>query len=75
MQSLSLLPWAVVVSVLIQSGMVLLWIGRAAARLDMVERRMGEQAGVVERLARLEEQALAGRAALERIEAKLALEL
>ena len=65
------LPWAVVVTLAIQTAFVLLWVGRAGARLDMMEARLEQQAGVAERLARLEEQAVATRASLERIEVKL----
>jgi|GEM_PF-1272059 len=65
-------PLAVVVTVVIQTAFVLLWVGRAGARLDMMEQRLEQQAGVNERLARLEEQAFAQRATLDRIETKLA---
>jgi len=64
-------PLAVVVTVVIQTAFVLLWVGRAGARLDMLEQRIEQQAGVSERLARLEEQAFAQRATLDRIENKL----
>ncbi|BBF80828.1 MULTISPECIES: hypothetical protein [Asticcacaulis] len=61
----------VIVTIVLQSAAALMWFGRASARLDTLEARLQQQAGVVERLARLEEQALATRAALSRIEAKL----
>ncbi len=64
-------PLAVIVTVIIQTAFVLLWVGRAGARLDMMEARLEHQAGVNERLARLEEQAFAQRATLDRIETKL----
>ncbi len=64
-------PLAVIVTVIIQTAFVLLWVGRAGARLDMMEARLEQQAGVNERLARLEEQAFAQRATLDRIETKL----
>lgn len=64
-------PLAAVVTVVIQTAFVLLWVGRAGARLDMMEQRLEQQAGVNERLARLEEQAFAQRATLDRIETKL----
>lgn len=64
-------PVAVVVTVIVQTACVLLWVGRASARLDMMEQRLEQQAGVNERLARLEEQAFAQRATLDRIESKL----
>ncbi len=66
-----IVPVGVVVTLIVQTGFVLVWVGRAAARLDMMESRIAQQAGVVERLARLEEQAVAQRASLERIELKL----
>lgn len=64
-------PVSVAVTVVVQAGFVLLWVGRAGARLDIMEARLEQQAGVAERLARLEEQAMAQRAALDRIEVKL----
>lgn len=70
----TLVPLSVVVTVVIQTAFVLLWVGRASARLDMLEARFEQQAGVSERLARLEEQAVAQRASLDRIEAKLSRE-
>jgi len=66
-----IVPISVVVTVIVQTALVLLWVGRAGARLDMMETRLEQQQGVAERLARLEEQALAQRAALDRIEHKL----
>lgn len=64
-------PWAVIVAVALQAAGALLWAGQAAARIDELQSRIEAQAPVAERLARLEEQAVATRAALERIEAKL----
>jgi hypothetical protein len=72
---LQAIPLSVVVTVIIQTAFVLLWVGRAGARLDIMEARLEQQAGVAERLARLEEQAVAQRAALDRIETKLDREL
>lgn len=46
----------------------LIWAGGAAARIATLEARVGEQRAVAERLARLEEQSLATRRAVERIE-------
>ena len=66
-----MVPLAGVITVVIQTAFVLLWVGRAGARLDMLEQRIEQQAGVSERLARLEEQAFAQRATLDRIETKL----
>ncbi|MGN6208642.1 hypothetical protein [Asticcacaulis sp.] len=64
-------PVAAVITIVIQTAFVLLWVGRAGARLDMMEQRLEQQAGVNERLARLEEQAFAQRVTLDRIETKL----
>ncbi|MGN6424067.1 MAG: hypothetical protein ACTHLA_12220 [Asticcacaulis sp.] len=66
-----IVPVSAVVTVIVQTAFVLLWVGRAGARLDIMEARLEQQQGVAERLARLEEQALAQRASLERIEHKL----
>lgn len=49
----------------------LVWAGGAAARIATLEDRVGEQRLVAERLARLEEQGIATRAAVERIEKRL----
>ena len=49
----------------------LVWAGGAAARIATLETRVGEQRLVAERLARLEEQGVATRAAVERIETRL----
>ncbi len=62
---------AVILALIIQTGAALLWAGGAAERIAAVERRMERQSGVNERLARLEAQADANRASLQRIEAKL----
>ena len=47
-----MVPLAAVITVVIQTAFVLLWVGRAGARLDMLEQRIEQQAGVAERLAR-----------------------
>jgi alkylation response protein AidB-like acyl-CoA dehydrogenase len=47
------------------------WAGGAAARIATLEQRVGEQRLVAERLARLEAQGEATRAAVERIERRL----
>ena len=60
-----------IVAIVLQAAAALMWAGRASARLDDMQRRLDTQAPVAERLARLEEQAGATRAALDRIEAKL----
>ena len=62
---------AVLLALMIQTGAALLWAGGAAERIAAVERRMDRQSNVNERLARLEAQADASRASLQRIEAKL----
>ncbi len=65
------IPWAVIAAVAVQTAAALIWAGGAAARIETLESRVAEQRLVSERLARLEEQAVATRAALERIEAGL----
>ncbi|KSB91287.1 hypothetical protein AS593_20115 [Caulobacter vibrioides] len=62
---------AVLVAVTLQAAAALMWAGRASARIDELQKRLDAQAPVAERLARLETQAEATRAALVRIEAKL----
>jgi outer membrane murein-binding lipoprotein Lpp len=62
---------AVIVAVVLQAGGALLWAGQAAARIDELESRVEAQGPLAERMARLEEQASAARAALDRIERKL----
>ncbi|MBX9616490.1 MAG: hypothetical protein K2X25_12910 [Caulobacteraceae bacterium] len=59
------------VALAVQTVGGLIWAGGAAARIATLEARVGEQALVAERLARLEEQGVATRAAVERIERKL----
>lgn len=49
----------------------LIWAGGAAARISTLEARVMEQRLVAERLARVEEQVLATRQAVERIERRL----
>ena len=58
-------------ALVVQTGGALLWAGRTAERIEQLETRLADQAGVAERLARLEEQALWTRTVLVRIEAKL----
>ncbi|WP_425995541.1 hypothetical protein [Caulobacter sp. DWR1-3-2b1] len=62
---------ALIVAVALQAATALMWAGRASARIDEMQSRLSAQAPVAERLARLEEQASATRASLDRIEAKL----
>lgn len=59
------------VALAVQTVGGLVWAGGAAARIATLEARVSEQALVAERLARLEEQGVATRAAVERIERKL----
>ncbi len=65
------LPAAVIVALIVQTAGALVWGGGAAARIAALEARVEQQSSVIERLARLEEQATATRAAIERIEAGL----
>jgi hypothetical protein len=58
-------------ALIVQTSGALLWAGRTAERIDQLEVRLEAQADVVERLARLEEQAAASRTVLARIEVKL----
>ena len=62
---------AVLAAVAIETAAGLVWAGRAAARIDEVERKLVTQAPVAERLARLETYAAAQGAQLGRIEGKL----
>lgn len=55
----------------VQAVAGLVWVGGAAARIATLESRVEEQRLVAERLARLEEQASATRASVERIEQRL----
>lgn len=65
------IPVAVSAALALQTAGALVWAGGAAARIAVLEERVGEQRQVVERLARLEEQSKATRAAVERIEMRL----
>lgn len=71
MEALKKIPAAVVAALLVQTGLGLIWAGGAAARIGTLEQRVGEQRLVAERLARLEAQGEATRAAVERIERRL----
>ena len=61
----------VILAAVLQTGGLLIWAGKEAARVDLIERRLDSQSSVSERLARLEEQVAGARAALERVEHKL----
>ena len=65
------MPVAVIAALAVQTAGALVWAGGAAARISTLENRIGEHGQVVERLARLEEQSQATRAAVERIERRL----
>ena len=62
---------AVLVAVAIQTAGALLWAGGAAARISALEARVEGQGSVAERLARLEEQTVAVRQAVERLERRM----
>jgi hypothetical protein len=63
--------YALILALLLQAAGGLLWAGRAAARLDELERAVATQPEVAERLARLEEQLGEARRSLARVEARL----
>lgn len=71
MDALRKIPVAVIAALAVQTVSGLVWAGGAAARIATLEERVGEQRLVAERLARLEEQSRATRAAVERIEERL----
>lgn len=65
------IPVALLAALVVQTLGGLVWAGGAAARIATLEQRVGEQRLVAERLARLEEQGVATRQAVERIERRL----
>jgi hypothetical protein len=65
------IPVALIAALLVQTIGGLVWAGGAAARIATLEQRVEEQRLVAERLARLEAQGEAVRAAVERIERRL----
>lgn len=71
MSDMRKIPVALIAALLVQTIGGLVWAGGAAARIATLEQRVGEQRLVAERLARLEEQGVATRAAVERIERRL----
>ncbi|MGO4410142.1 MULTISPECIES: hypothetical protein [unclassified Brevundimonas] len=71
MPELRKVPVALIAALLVQSVGGLVWAGGAAARIATLEQRVGEQRLVAERLARVEAQGEAVRAAVERIERRL----
>lgn len=62
---------ALILALFLETAGGLIWAGRAAARLDVVERAVATEPEVAERLARLEEQVSDARRSLARIEARL----
>jgi type VI protein secretion system component VasK len=60
-----------ILAIVLETAGALLWAGRTAERVESLEAELKALAPVAERLARLEEQAVGSRAALERIERKL----
>jgi len=71
MEQIRKIPLALVVALVVQTIGGFVWAGGAAARIATLEDRVGEQRLVAERLARLEEQGLATRTAVDRIERRL----
>ena len=71
MEDLKRMSVALIVALVVQTIGGLVWAGGAAARIATLEERVGEQRLVAERLARLEEQGVATRAAVARIETRL----
>ncbi|CAL1691095.1 hypothetical protein MMB232_01230 [Brevundimonas subvibrioides] len=71
MDDIRKLATGLAVALVVQTIGGLVWAGGAAARIATLEDRVGEQRLVAERLARLEEQGIATRAAVERIEKRL----
>lgn len=63
--------FALILALFLETAGGLMWAGRAAARLDEVERAVATQPEVAERLARLEEQVGDARRSLARIEERL----
>lgn len=70
-EDLKKLASALGVALAVQTIAGLVWAGGAAARIGTLEQRVDEQRLVAERLARLEAQGEATRAALARIETRL----
>lgn len=63
--------YALILALFLETAGGLIWAGRAAERLEEVERAVVLQADTSERLARLEEQVSEARRALARIERRL----
>jgi hypothetical protein len=71
MQAVRKVPVALIAALAVQTVGGLIWAGGAAARIATLEERVAEQRLVAERLARLEAQGEATRAAVERIERRM----
>ncbi|WP_292084162.1 MULTISPECIES: hypothetical protein [unclassified Brevundimonas] len=71
MEQVKKVPVALIAALLVQTIGGLVWAGGAAARISTLEQRVGEQRLVAERLARVEAQGEAVRAAVDRIERRL----
>ncbi len=65
------ITFALILALFLETAGGLIWAGRAAARLEEVERAVATQPEVAERLARLEEQIAEARRSLNRIEERL----
>ena len=65
------IPPPEVAALIVQTAAALIWAGAASARIAALETGVGSQGAVAERLARLEEQGVATRQAVERIERRL----
>ncbi len=63
--------YALILALLLETAGGLIWAGRAAARLDEVERAAALQPEMAERLARMEEQLAEAQHSLARIERRL----
>ena len=71
MERVRKIPVALIAALMVQTVGGLVWAGGAAARIATLEDRVAEQRLVAERLARLEAQGEATRAAVDRIERRL----
>jgi len=71
MERVRKIPVALIAALMVQTIGGLVWAGGAAARIATLEDRVAEQRLVAERLARLEAQGEATRAAVDRIERRL----
>ncbi|GIK50810.1 MAG: hypothetical protein KJZ75_14570 [Hyphomonadaceae bacterium] len=65
------ITFALILALFLETAGGLIWAGRAAARLEEVERAVATQPEVAERLARLEEQLAEAQRSLARIERRL----